>query len=174
MYEITGKDKSLKPYLLAAHFDVVPADAKNDKWSFDPFSGQIDQNNEFIYGRGTMDDKASMIAQLESIRLFLKRFGQPSRTIYLAYGHDEEINGFNGAGRISDYLNNTQLEFVLDEGTMIVDDIFPELKKPFAYISIADKGYLTVKFYVNVTGGHSSMPNANENSLFILANAITK
>lgn len=121
-----------------------------------------------------MDFKASMICQLESIRLFLKNTGQPERTIYLAYGHDEEISGRNGAQHIADYLKNTQLEYVLDEGTMIIEDIFPALKKPAALIGIAEKGFLTVKFSVNITGGHSSMPNNDNSALYILSEAITR
>ena len=38
LYEIKGKVKSLKPYMLAAHFDVVPAES--EQWEFHPFSGK--------------------------------------------------------------------------------------------------------------------------------------
>ncbi len=86
-----------------------------------------------------MDDKASMLSQLEAITIFLRKNGQPFRTLFLAYGHDEEVHGMQGAGKIADYLNQTQLEYVLDEGSMIVDDVIPQLKKPIAYISVGKK-----------------------------------
>lgn len=190
LYKIQGTNTSLKPYLLAAHFDVVPADPTN--WSHDPFMAKID--DEFLYGRGTMDDKASMLSQLEAIRVFLaKSKQQPKRTIYLAYGHDEEITGLNGAGQIAEHLGNISLEYVLDEGTMVIDELFPGSTQPTALISkyqlnvkynacyliiiikgVAEKGYLTIKFYVNVTGGHSSMPSSENSSINILSQAITR
>ncbi|RMZ96294.1 putative carboxypeptidase PM20D1 [Brachionus plicatilis] len=172
LYKIQGSDLALKPYLLAAHFDVVPADGQNDNWKFDPFSATTDEG--FIYGRGTLDDKSSMLGQLEALRIFLKKNGQPRRTIYLAYGHDEEASGYQGAKSIAKFLGNTTLEFVLDEGTMIVEKVFKGLDTPLAYIGSTEKGYLTVKFFVNTTGGHSSMPNPEESAIFIVADAISK
>lgn len=172
VYKIEGSDSSLKPYMFAAHIDVVPAYAKEDNWKFDPFSATIDEG--FIYARGALDDKTSMIGQLEALRIFLKKHGQPKRTIYLAYGHDEEISGYNGAKSIATYLANTTFEYVLDEGSMIIGGLIPGLDKPVAYISVAEKGYLTVKFYVNSTGGHSSMPNPDESALFIIGEAIAR
>jgi carboxypeptidase PM20D1 len=116
LYEVTGSDPSLKPYLLTAHFDVVPAEAQADKWTHDPFDASIHDN--FIYARGTMDNKAQMLGQLEALKSFLSQHGQPKRTIYLAFGHDEEISGEEGAKKITDSLRNTtRLEYVLDEGT---------------------------------------------------------
>ena len=38
LYTIQGSDDSLKPYLLAAHYDVVPADGNG--WLHDPFEGK--------------------------------------------------------------------------------------------------------------------------------------
>ena len=77
-YKINGINSNLKPYLFAAHFDVVPAE---NNWDFDPFDAQI--VDSFIYARGTLDDKSSVIAQLEAVKMFLAKFGQPKRTLYL-------------------------------------------------------------------------------------------
>lgn len=170
LYKVQGKNPSLNPYLLAAHLDVVPV--IEEEWQYAPF-GEINSDG-FIYGRGTMDDKGSMISQLEAVDRYLQKFGQPQRTFYLAYGHDEELSGEQGAKNIARHLGNITLEYVLDEGTLIIEDIFPELGKPVALISIADKGYLTIKFTVNTTGGHSSMPDNKNSAIFILAEAITK
>ncbi len=172
LYEIKGKNKQLRPYLIAAHYDVVPAEA--EQWQFDPFSAQISEG--FINARGSMDNKASMISQLEALRLFLGHTDQPERTVYLAYGHDEEISGRDGAELIAKELSKRtkSLEFVLDEGSMVIEDVFPALGRPSACIGIAEKGYLTVRFSVNVTGGHSSMPDNENSAIFILSEAVTK
>jgi carboxypeptidase PM20D1 len=115
--------------LLAAHIDVVPAKLEDGNWTHEPFSAKID--NAHIYARGTMDDKANMLGQLEAIRIYLKKYGQPKRTIYLAYGHDEEASGLEGAGQMAKLLSNVSLEYVLDEGTMVINLnlIFKNLKK---------------------------------------------
>ena len=53
LYRIQGSDPSLKPYLLLAHLDVVPAE--DEMWDVPPFEGTI--KNGYIYGRGTLDLK---------------------------------------------------------------------------------------------------------------------
>ena len=175
LYEIEATEKNLKPYLFAAHSDEVPANAENDRWTHPPFSGSLGQDG-FVCGRGALDVKSSMLGHLEAVREFLKRYGQPKRTLFLAYGHDEEIHGFNGAKFIVDHLAkiNIEFEYVIDEGSMIITDFLPELKRPIALISIADKGYMTVKFFANTTGGHSSMPNKENSAICILSEAIHK
>jgi acetylornithine deacetylase/succinyl-diaminopimelate desuccinylase-like protein len=51
---LTAENPSGKPMLLSSHMDVVQAVASD--WTFDPYSGEI--SNGYIYGRGTLDDKA--------------------------------------------------------------------------------------------------------------------
>lgn len=66
------------------------------------------------------------------------------------------------------------MEFVIDEGTIIIEDAFENFDRPVAMISNAEKGYLTIKFFVNATGGHSSMPSDNNSAIFILSDAVQK
>ncbi len=174
LYKWEGTDKNLKPLLLMAHQDVVPIDSTSlKKWSFNPFSGA--QSKGFIYGRGTLDVKSALLGQLEAIEFLLKRGYKPKRTIYLAYGHDEETGGHNGTKRIVDVLakRGEKLEFVLDEGGSIVSEMVPGLSKPIALIGIAEKGYLSLELTVEDAGGHSSMP-PKETAIGILSSAISK
>lgn len=53
---------------------------------------------------------------------------------------------------MAEKLKTIELEYVLDEGLMIVENIFPDLNKPVAVICVAEKGYLTVKFSVKTPG----------------------
>lgn len=46
------------PYMLLAHIDVVPA-SEADGWEAPPFSAR--EMDGFIYGRGTIDDKSSLL-----------------------------------------------------------------------------------------------------------------
>jgi acetylornithine deacetylase/succinyl-diaminopimelate desuccinylase-like protein len=47
--------------------------------------------------------------------------------IYLAFGHDEEIGGHNGAKQIVEWLekNGVELAAVLDEGGFVSTDMLP-------------------------------------------------
>jgi carboxypeptidase PM20D1 len=161
LFTWSGKNERLKPILLMAHMDVVPIDPASEKsWTHAPFSGQIADG--FIWGRGAMDDKASVISILEAVERLLEEGFQPQRTIFLAFGHDEEIGGNNGAAKIAERLRsrNIALEFVLDEGMNILSGIIPGLVAPVALIGIAEKGYLSIQLSAQTTGGHSSIPPA--------------
>lgn len=63
---------------------------------------------------------------LEAVEFELARGFKPKRTIYLAFGHDEEVAGLEGAVAIKDHLlsKGVQLEYLLDEGTIILKNAF--------------------------------------------------
>ena len=65
LYEWKGTDSSLKPIILMGHIDVVPI-ASPDKWSVDPFRAEIKDGK--IWGRGTIDDKFSVIGIMERVK----------------------------------------------------------------------------------------------------------
>jgi carboxypeptidase PM20D1 len=174
LYRWEGTDKNLQPLLLMAHQDVVPIDSSSSKkWTFGPFSGT--KSNGFIYGRGTLDVKSSLLGQLEAIEFLLKQGYSPKRTIYLAFGHDEETGGHHGAKKIVEHLakRGEKLDFVLDEGGSIVSDMVPGITRPIALVGIAEKGYLSLELTVDDEGGHSSMP-PRQTAIGILSSAITK
>lgn len=104
--------------------------------------------------------------------------GQPNRTFYIALTHDEEV-GKAGAGTISHYLSqqpfghNGQFEFVLDEGTVIIEEAFPTLDNPVAIIGVAEKGYMSINYRIDVPPGHSSMPT-KPSAIGILAQAVDR
>src|SRR4029450_5611781 len=112
-----GQKTDLKPVLLMGHMDVVPADAQN--WKYPPFSGAIADG--YIWGRGALDDKSTVTGLLEAAEILTNQGFKPQRTVYLAFGHDEEIAGDQGAVKVAALLKTqgVQLEFVLDEGLAI-------------------------------------------------------
>jgi carboxypeptidase PM20D1 len=174
LYTWKGKDESLKPLLLIGHMDVVPVDPESEKlWTYPPFSGQIGKG--YIWGRGAMDDKVNVLAILESVEHLLSTGFQPQRTLYLAFGHDEEVGGENGAAKIAALLHarKIDLEYVLDEGGTIIDAMFPGIAAPVALIGIAEKGYLSLELTVETPGGHASTPPPHT-AVGILSSAIHK
>ncbi|WP_157826788.1 M20 family peptidase [Colwellia sp. 12G3] len=160
LYHWKGTNPSLKPTLLISHLDVVPADGQTlDRWSHAPFSGDIE--NGIIWGRGAIDIKSGVVGMMEAVENLIGKGFAPKRSIYLAFGHDEEIGGLNGALQIADRLRNRNIEFeyILDEGGSIVSDgVIPGINSPVALIGIAEKGYLSLKLTKIAIGGHSSMP----------------
>ncbi|RLD20098.1 MAG: peptidase, partial [Bacteroidetes bacterium] len=172
LYTWNGSNPSAKPIVLMAHIDVVPVDepTKND-WKADPYSGDIIE--ESIWGRGSMDDKGSLIAIMESVEQLLQEGFQPTQTIYLAFGHDEEIGGNQGAASLGKTLKarGVHAEFVLDEGGFILENFIPGITAPVAMIATAEKGFLTLELTVTTNGGHSSMPT-RDNAIGTLATAI--
>ncbi len=112
---------------------------------------------------------------LETVELLLKNGFQPGCTIYLAFGHDEEVGGRRGAAEIAALLHsrNVELEFVLDEGLLITDGIMPNVSRPVALVGIAEKGYVSVELTAEGEGGHSSMP-PRHTAVGILSTAIHK
>lgn len=127
LFTVNGSDPTLKPYLLISHLDVVPVTGQN--WDVPPFSGLI--KDGFIWGRGTLDVKNGVMGSLEALEFLLKTGHCPRRGFFLSFGHDEEVYGNNGAGKIATelMLRGVSLEFIQDEGLMILDGIFPGINK---------------------------------------------
>ncbi len=172
LYTWEGSNSLLKPVVLTAHLDVVPA-GEMGSWSQPPFSGKND--GTFIWGRGTLDDKSSLISIMEAVEKLLSGNFRPERTIYLAFGHDEEIGGLKGAGVMADELEkrNLDAEFLLDEGYAVTIGMVPMVKKPVALIGTSEKGYLSVRLTVEMEGGHSAFP-ARESAITVLTGALNK
>ena len=130
-----GKDTTLAPYVLMAHTDVVPVEAiAESKWSYPSFSGTIDKDT--IWGRGAVDDKGSAIAIMEAVELSIQENIQPNRTIYLCFGHDEEISGKRGAAIFSKWFDSSNIKpaLVLDEGGMVDTEKFKATGRPVAVV----------------------------------------
>ena len=174
LYTWKGRDERLKPALLMGHQDVVPIESETlANWEQPPFEGRIIDGH--IWGRGAMDDKFAVLSILEAVEMQLSQGFQPQRTIYLAFGHDEEVGGHGGAATIAELLGNrnVELEYILDEGLTISEGILPDISQPVALIGIADKGYLSLELSVEVESGHSSMPPP-QTAIGVLSAAVSR
>ena len=99
IFKWEGKKNNTKPVLFMAHFDVVPV--QTEGWKHAPFSGDIEDG--ILWGRGTLDTKNSLVAIMESAEILLSEGFKPERTIYFAFGGDEEIMGLEGAIKTVDF-----------------------------------------------------------------------
>jgi carboxypeptidase PM20D1 len=172
LYTWRGSRPELKPALLAAHLDVVPVEAgAAEEWTYPPFAGSVADG--YVWGRGAIDDKSCLFAVFEAVEGLLKQGFRPERTLYLAFGHDEEVGGDRGATSIADLLasRGVRIEYVLDEGGAIVVDPIPAWKTQIALVGIAEKGSATIDLVVESPGGHSSTP-PRETAVGILSEAV--
>lgn len=157
LYTWSGQSVDATPILFTAHYDVVPVD-DDGEWHHPPFSGQLADG--YVWGRGSMDDKAAVISILSATEKLLEEGFVPQRTLVFAFGHDEEIGGRSGAAKLAAQLEarNIRPEWMLDEGMVITDGVISVIDQPIALIGVAEKGYLTLELYVEGEGGHTSSP----------------
>lgn len=157
---IPGSDAELRPALFMSHQDVVPIVAGTEEnWTHAPFSGEI--SDGFIWGRGTLDIKQQVFGTLEAVEYLLKKGHRFRRTVFLAFGEDEET--FNSGSRaIAKVLaeRGHALEFLLDEGggTIVDGSVFGAPNINLVQIDLMEKGYADLELSVRSTGGHSSRP----------------
>ncbi|MFC4372638.1 M20/M25/M40 family metallo-hydrolase [Nocardia halotolerans] len=171
LYRWDGAEPGVAAILLA-HQDVVPADDPQ-RWTHPPFAGVVDA--EFIWGRGAIDDKSRVLALLEAVEWALAAGLRPRHTLFLAFGHDEEVFGDGGAVRMAEHLRDQDVraELLLDEGGVITDGVADGVDRPVASIMLGEKGYATVRLSVTETGGHSSMPG-RQTAVGRLARAVAR
>ncbi len=174
LYRWDGSKTSDAPIVLTGHQDVVPVfEETKSQWKHQPFAGDVTETH--IWGRGALDDKSSVLATLEAVELLLVQGFTPKKTIYLAFGHDEELGGLLGAKAIADHLKAKDIKpvMVLDEGGFVLSKLVPGVTEPVGMIGIAEKGYLNLSLSVKGTEGHSSMP-PKQTAIGILSSAIAK
>ena len=116
MGEVEGKsDKSL---LLYGHYDVQPVE--EELWEFKPFGAEI--KDEKMYGRGTVDDKGPVMAELQAIRAFLETGEKPPITVRFLIEGEEE----NGSPSLTPILKSHQNFLNSDAMVSFDDSVWPD------------------------------------------------
>ncbi|MBE6976472.1 MAG: M20/M25/M40 family metallo-hydrolase [Ruminococcaceae bacterium] len=143
------------PVVLMAHYDVVPVNEAS--WEKPPFAGIIEDG--VLWGRGTLDTKATFNAIFSAANYWISKGFQPENDIYFAFSGGEEINGM-GAVNIVEYFRTHDITpaLVVDEGGAVVENVFPGVKQPCGLIGIAEKGMINAQYRTTSTGGHASAP----------------
>ena len=146
------------PILLMSHHDVVEA---TGTWDHGAFSGDLDENG-CVWGRGTVDTKASLFCMLTAVEELIADGYQPECDVYVASSCTEEWSG-EGAPLTVQYLQEQGIKFayVMDEGGMIVEEPVGGVKGIYGMVGVLEKGYGDVKFIAKGQGGHASAPKKN-------------
>ena len=156
-----------KALLLLAHLDVVGVD--KSKWSVDPFAATV--KDGYLYGRGSIDDKAMVAANLATI-IALKRAGAHlNRDVIFAADDDEEQGGAASMKTlIEKHWDKIACGYALnEEGRVIVQNG----KVQYVGIQASEKVSFNVAVIATGTSGHASVPRA-DNPVVHLAAAVEK
>ncbi len=173
LFTWTGSEPALPPILILAHLDVVPVESwSKDDWTNGPFSGAV--KDGYVWGRGSIDDKGSLIAVFEAANALAVSGFKPKRTILFAFGHDEEVSGVQGAQSIAKLLQERGVKawFAIDEGQAIIAK-HPMTGGPVSLIGIAEKGYATLRITATARAGHSSAPD-KDTAVTLVSEAILR
>lgn len=172
VYTWKGADPALAPIVLMAHQDVVPVTSGTEgDWKYPPFSGAIADGA--VWGRGSIDDKGSLITLFEGVEILARQGFKPRRTVILVSGDNEEVRG-SGAQAAAALLRTrgVKAQFVIDEGLAVITND-PITHRRVALIGTAEKGYGTLMVTARARGGHSSAPPADGGGVVTLARAVT-
>jgi acetylornithine deacetylase/succinyl-diaminopimelate desuccinylase-like protein len=146
-------DGSKPGIILLHHMDVVAAEP--DRWSVDPFGGEI--RDGYVWGRGAIDMKGAGIMHLLAMDL-LRREGLPlSRDIIFLAVSDEEVDSSNGVTwLLAEHSNDLQAEYVWDEGGFGLQGMFGS--GVLFGVAVAEKGALWLRLVAEGEPGHGGIP----------------
>lgn len=145
-----------RPVVLMAHLDVVPIDP-TAPWQHPPFDAVIADGA--IWGRGTLDDKGSVVGVCAAVEQLLSEGFTPAQDVWLSFGAREEVSGPDAPAAVA-ALRERGVEpwFVLDEGGAVAEEAFAGISAPLGVVGVAEKGTTTFILRAEGRGGHSSTP----------------
>ena len=171
LVRMPGSDQNAKPILFSAHMDVV--DARPEDWKRDPY--KLIEEGGFFYGRGTLDNKAGVVALMSTLLRLQKDGKKPRRTLVFAFVGDEEtgLDEPNGTTRkiaAHPWVKGAEYAINTDAGGGL---LAPDGRPIIYLVQGAEKTYATFELTATNQGGHSSRPRA-DNAIHDLARAVTR
>ncbi|HEY6090263.1 MAG TPA: M20/M25/M40 family metallo-hydrolase [Gemmatimonadaceae bacterium] len=160
---------SKRPVILLSHMDVVGVE--RERWSVDPFAGEV--KDGYLYGRGAIDDKGMLAANLMTTlllqRALAQQGGQLSRDVVFLTTSDEEAGGEWGMGwLVKNHPEVLDAEFAINEGgrTRIIEG-----GQTYLAVQSAEKVSHVVTVTARGSAGHAAIP-LPDNAIFRLARAM--
>lgn len=153
--------------LLVAHMDVVGVD--KSKWTVDPFGAVI--KDGYMYGRGTIDDKGMLAANLAAFIALKRANARVERdVIFLATADEEEGGDASIKMLIAKYWDKFASGFALNEGGRIV---LKDGKVQYIAVQASEKVPVNVAVIASGPSGHASVPT-KDNAVLHLSSAVAK
>lgn len=156
-----------KALLLVAHLDTVPVE--KTRWTVDPFGAVV--KDGYMYGRGTIDDKGMLAANL-AVFIALKRSGARLNrdVIFLAPADEEGWGDASIKALIAKYWDKFAAGFAINEGGNV---FLKNGKVQYIGVQASEKIGINVAVIARGPSGHASQPT-KDNSVVHLAAAIAK
>ena len=153
--------------LLVAHMDVVGVE--RNKWSVDPFGGVL--KDGYLYGRGTIDDKGMLAANLAAFVALKRGNVHINRdVIFLATADKEQFGDASLKILIAKYWDKLAAGFAVDEGGIVV---MKGGKVQYVGLQVAEKVSVNIAVTAKGKSGHASMPT-KDNPVVHLTAAVDK
>ncbi len=156
-----------RPILVMAHSDVVGV--QREKWPVDPFEAAL--KDGYVWGRGTVDDKDKLVANLMTM-LLLKRSGAKldRDVIFLSESGEEGDTAVGIDYMVREHFDEIAAEFALTEGG---GARLEQGRVTLVTVATAEKLPRRARLIVNGTSGHGSVPRT-DNALVKLSAAVAK
>jgi len=154
-----------RPVIIMGHMDVVGVEREH--WSVDPFGAVV--KDGYLYGRGAIDDKGMLAANLMTMLLLKRERVELTRDVIFVANSDEEAGGDLGmAWLIAHHPELIRAEFAVNEGgrTRIVGG-----RTLYVAVQNTEKVAHTLTLTARGPGGHASVP-LEGNAIFRLGRAL--
>jgi carboxypeptidase PM20D1 len=142
-----------------AHVDVVGVE-NAELWSHDPFAGQIQDGK--VWGRGATDMKGWLVSCWSAMLQLLRSGQKPSRPVILLVTVDEELGGFEGAGKVMKDLHRLEQMgnpcWFFTEGGMVLPDLLGNIVT--AAIGVTEKQVARIELTFKSEGGHAALSSS--------------
>lgn len=156
-----------KAMLLVAHMDVVGVERA--KWTVDPF-GAIPKDG-YIYGRGAVDDKGMLAANLAAFIALKRANARLNRdVIFLATASEEGGGDASIRMLIAKYWDRIAAKYAINEGGNV---FVKNGKVQYVAVQASEKVAVNVTVIAKGTGGHASIP-LKDNAVTHLSAAVEK
>ena len=161
-----------KNILFMSHHDVVEG---SDDWTTDPFTAV--EKDGFLYGRGTIDTKTPLFAQLQAAEeLLAEGYAFEGINLYIGSSNNEEVCG-DGMVLATDYFleNGIRFHAVVDEGGAITEGQIPGVKCKSAVVAVHEKSRHLFRCRAEIdTKGHGGFGGSNDSAVERLSRFITE
>jgi acetylornithine deacetylase/succinyl-diaminopimelate desuccinylase-like protein len=158
---------SKRPILLMGHTDTVKVDPS--KWKFPPFSATRDGG--YIYGRGALDNKWQVAANMETMLLLKRnRVALNRDVIFVAEAGEEAATGPGIEYLVNERWNDIEAEYCIAEAGEVLRQ---GGKVRYAMTETAEKQPRGARLVARGPSGHGSRPLRNS-AILHLAQAIQK
>ena len=153
--------------LLVAHMDVVGAERA--RWTLDPFGAVM--KDGYIYGRGALDDKSMLAANLATIIALKRSNARLNRDVIFLATDDEEAGGEASIRTlIARNWDKFAAGYAINEGGEVVAK---GGKVQYVAVQASEKVSVNVAVIAKGPAGHASLPT-KDNAVVHLAAAVAK